>query len=185
MLQTSIDERCNVIARIIDEVPKLIHIQFSLYEHEAELLATKNCDADSEIYETVYNNTLNSFRHEDELWMIEETYRSMVLLIASFAETTIKGLLKNPNIKFKRSTEKYIYQVYDQVRKESLFNLEDIEYYWKDCSGFFDLRNAIAHDHELVQVERSYLFDALFGAHSLLRAIADELDSKVRLTNKM
>ena len=182
MLQASIDERSEVIARIIEEVPRLIHKQFGEYEQEAKTLASDGSDGDKDIYLNIYNSTLGAHNPDDEYWMIEEINRSLVLLIVSFAETTVKHLLKDPNQKFKGGN--YLCKAYNQVNKELSLNLKKIGQYWKGRQGFIKVRNDIAHGRSEVPVDKNFLITGLSGVHKLLRTIADAIDMKEQQKRK-
>ncbi len=182
MLQASIDERRDVIERLIDEIPRLIQNQFRDYEKDAKNTASDSCDGDKDIYLTIYHSTLAVHNPEDEEWMIEEIYRSLVLLIVSFAETTIQQLLNNPKQKFKGN---YLESAYNQVNKEQFLNLESIDYYWKGRSSFINIRRNIAHQQGDVHINKQLLLDGLSGAHYLLRTVADAIDKRINKTKLM
>ena len=182
MLQASIDERSEVIARVIEEVPHLIHKQFREYEQEAETVASDGCDGDKDVYLSIFNSILNAYNPDDEQWMIEEIYRSLVLLIVSFAETTVKHLLKDPNQKFKGGN--YLCKAYNQVNEDLSLNLKKIGQYWKGRQDFIKVRNDIAHGRSEDPVDKNFLLTGLSGVHKLLRAIADAIDMKEQQKRK-
>ena len=181
MLQATIDERRDVIERLIEEVPRLIHNQFKDYEQEAKITAADSCDGDNDIYLTIYHNTLAVHNPDDEEWMIGEIYRSLVLLIVSFAETTIQKLLNNPKQKFKGN---YLESAYNQVNKEKCLNLKSIDCYWKSRNTFINIRRNIAHQQGDVPINKQLLLDGLSGAHHLLRTVADAIDTRIN-NNKL
>ena len=173
MLQTSIDERAEVIERIITSVPELIHIRFLEYEKQAQVIARDNSDGDQDVYSTILSNVYGAYRPEDEEWMVLEFYRAMVMLICSFAETTIKRLLKNPGQSFGSN---YLCNAYNQVNRESGLGLETIGNYWPEHQDFTQKRNDITHNRKDVIVSQGELLKALSGVHTLLRAVADAFD---------
>ena len=175
MLQAKVDDNCEVIARIIDTVPQLIHEQFSVYEKEAEIVAKEASGDDKEMYLSIYNSICNQNRPGDEDLMISEFYRSMVLLISGFAETTIKGLLKDPSMKLKGN---YLCTSFNLVNKEHSLGLKSIGKYWKDYNDFINKRSDIAHNNREVEVSKDELFEDLKGVHIILRAIADAFEKK-------
>ena len=48
LLQARIDERAEVIARLIQSVPEMIHAKFSEYEEYARTIARDSSDGDDE-----------------------------------------------------------------------------------------------------------------------------------------
>jgi len=177
LLQASIDERAEVIARLIQSVPELIHAQFTEYEEYARTVARDSSDGDEDVFQTIYSNEYNGFRPDDEEWMIVELYRSMVLLICSFAEGTIKDILPEPKPNF---SSNFLCCAYNYLNDSFSLGLKTIGKYWKGHQDFTQKRNDIAHNRRDVEVTKEDLLDAIKGSHDLLRAIADAIDKKER-----
>ena len=53
----------------------------------SKTIAIETSDSDREMYCSIYKSICNQYRIDDEEWMISELYRSIVMLIVSFAET--------------------------------------------------------------------------------------------------
>ena len=175
MLQAEIDNNHEVIGRLISSVPDFIRSYFEKAEKDAKEIALHSCDFDRAIYETIFNNIYNQAHPDDEGWMVYEFYRSMVLLVCSFAETTIKGLLNDPDEHFRGN---YLCCAFNKINEEKKLNLKRIGNYWKGHQKFTKKRNDIAHRRSDVGVTKEELFEALDGVHKLLIAIADSLDEK-------
>lgn len=173
MLQASIDERTDVIARLIISAPDLIRSSFINHEKNAKAFAKDNSDGDADVYSSLFLSYNNEFRPEEEEWMLFEFYRAMVMLICSFAETKLKGLLKNPAHSF---SSNYLCNAYNQINNESNLGLRSIGHYWKGHQDFTKKRNDITHNRRDVDVTQDELLTALSGVHSLLRAVADAFD---------
>ena len=177
LLQASIDDRAEVIARLIQSVPEMIHAKFSEYEKYAWTVARDSSDGEEEVFRTIYSNEYDGFRPDDEAWMVIELYRSMVMLICSFAETTIKDLLPEPKPSFGSN---YLCCAYNHLNESLSLGLKSIGKYWKGHQDFTQKRNDITHNRRDVVVTEEELIEAVKGAHSLLRAIADAIDKKDR-----
>ena len=177
LLQASIDERAEVITRLIQSVPEMIHAKFSEYEEYARTVARDSSDGDDEVYRTIYWNEYNGFRTDDEEWMVLELYRSMVLLICSFAEGTIKDILPEPKPSF---SSNYLCCAYKYLNINLSLGLKSIGKYWSGHQDFTKKRNDIAHNRKEVDVTVEELMDGVEGAHCLLRAIADAIDKRDR-----
>lgn len=175
MLQASVDDRREVIERLIATVPNQIKNHFNGLEDSARRLAEENSAGDNEEYSSILSGEYESYHPEDEERMIMDFYRSMVLLICSYAETTIKSLLAKPDQTFKSN---YLCCAFKQIKYESDLDLKGIGYYWQGHQQFVRKRNDIAHRHQDVCVNENELMVALSGAHSLLRAIADAIEVK-------
>ena len=175
MLQANVDETTEVIKRLISTVPMLIHNRFAEVEKLAYSVAIGESEGDDDVYLTVFNSINGQNKPEQEEWMIQEFYRSSVLLICSFAETTLKGLLKNPEECFKSN---YLCCAYKKIREENGFKLKPIGKYWKRRQIFTKTRNDVAHNRREVIVSKEELFEAIDGVHALLRAIADAFEEK-------
>ena len=175
ILQASVDERAEVISRLISATPVLIHAKFEEYDQNARKVAVKNCDGDDEVYSTIYANKLSASHPDDEEWMILEFYGSMVMLICSFAESTIRDLLPDPKPSF---SSNFLCNAYNYLNKVLSLNLKSIGNYWKGHQDFTQKRNDIAHNRRVVDVSEKELYDAIDGVHTLLRVIADALDTK-------
>ena len=175
MLQAKINERSDVLSRLVDNVPRLIREQFNQYNKEAEDEARANCDGDMEVYWSMYRSFLDAYCPEDESWMVEEFYRSMVMSICSFAEGMVKGELKNPNQVFRGN---YLCCSFNQVNREKNLGLKRIGVYWPGHKAFIKMRNDIAHSRRNVIVTPTELYDAIRGVHNLLRAMADAIAAK-------
>ena len=72
----------------------------------------------------------------------------------------------------------YLCCAYKQVREENSFDLKRIGYYWKKHQDFTKTRNDIAHNRREVVITEEFLFQAIDGVHTLLRAIADAFENK-------
>ncbi len=177
LLQASIDERTEVIVRLIQSVPELIHTKFSEYEEYARNVARDSSDGDDDVYRTIYWNEYTAFRPDDEEWMVLELYRSMVMLICSFAEATIKDLLSEPKPK---NGSNFLCCAYNSLNDSLSLGLKSIGKYWKGHQDFTQKRNDIAHNRRDVSVTEEELLDAVKGAHCLLRSVADAIDKKER-----
>lgn len=177
LLQASIDERTEVIVRLIQSVPELIHTKFSEYEEYARNVARDSSDGDDDVFRTICWNEYTAFRPDDEEWMVVELYRSMVMLICSFAEATIKDLLSEPKPK---NGSNFLCCAYNSLNDSLSLGLKSIGKYWKGHQDFTQKRNDIAHNRRDVSVTEEELLDAVKGAHCLLRAVADAIDKKER-----
>ena len=175
MLQASVDDRKEVIERLISTVPDSIKNHFKDLEYKARLQTEVDSDGDYEVYSSFLRSAYEAYHPEDEEWMIMDFYRSIVLLICSYAETTVKSLLAKPDQTFKSN---YLCCAFNQIKSESNLDLKGIGYYWPGHQQFVKKRNDIAHRHQDVYVNENELMVALSGAHSLLRAIADALEVK-------
>ncbi len=175
MLQVKVDENCVVLRRLIETIPDLIHSHFKEVEKMAANIATNSCDGDVDVYLSEYNSILELYRSNDEDWMILEFYRSMCLLVYSFAETTIRGLLKDPDEKFKNH---FLCNAYNKLREENELKIKKIGQYWKGHQEFTQKRDYISHNRRDVIVTDKELLDAVDGVHLLLRTIADAFENK-------
>lgn len=189
MIQASIDEKAEVIQRLISRTPDLIQNEFDAIEIEAKKIAEEKCNEDPEVCRTIYNRYISQ-RAEDEVWMIMEFYQSMVLLICSFAETTLKSMMKKTQSR-RMNGVRYLDDRFAKIRDQyELTSFPEIEFFWPHYSSFLDKRNDIAHGHKddadqndcekFVVVEKEELVNALEGAHRLLRSIADAIDIKTK-----
>ena len=182
MLQAKVDENCEVIRRLVSSVPTFIRSFFEKAENEAKEIALHSCDFDREVNATIFNSIYGQVHPDDEECMVNEFYRSMVLLVCSYAETTIKGLLSDPNERFKGN---YLCCAFNKINKEKDLKLKKIGKYWKGRQDFIKKRNDIAHRRRDVDITKEELFEALEGAHKLLRTIADALEEKRRITSEL
>lgn len=105
--------------------------------------------------------------------MIIELYRSMVMLIYSFAETTIRDFLPDPKPSF---SSNYLCKAYKYLNKQFSLGLKSIGKYWKSHQSFTKKRNDIAHNRKEVDITEVELLEALRGVRILLRAIADAIN---------
>ena len=181
LLQARIDDRAEVITRLIQSVPEMIHAKFSEYEEYAQTVAIDNSDGDEDVFRTIFSNEFNGYRPDDEEWMVIELYRSMVLLICSFAEGTIKDLLRDPKPSF---SSNYLCCAYNYLNNSLSLGLKSIGEYWSGHQDFTTKRNDIAHNRKEVDVTVEELLNAIKGAHNLLRAIADAIDMRDRAQRK-
>ena len=154
--------------------PSVTLLHFSDLHGDAENLARDISEGDWDIYSSVFNSINAQQQPEDEHWMIEEFYRSMVMLICSVAETTIKSLLKNPDERFGSN---FLCKAYKKLNEENSLGLKTIGKYWKGRQGFTKKRNDIAHRRRDVDVTKEELYEAINGVHKLLRAIADAFEN--------
>lgn len=189
ILQARIDENYEVIKRLISSVPDMIRASFAKAEDDAKEIALHSCDFDRVVYFDIYKSLHDQVRPEEEEWMILETYRSYVLLICSYAETTMKSMMKRPFEK-RKSGLRFIEDSFNQIKgKYQLVEVPEIVELWPNFGVFFDKRNDIAHgykdekDYENLKeviVEKKELAEALEGAYKLLRSCADAIDIKER-----
>ena len=187
MMQARIDEKAEVLRRLIGRTPALIKEEFKSLDAEAKSISENESNGDPDIRDSLYGSIYASQRLEDEEWMLLEFYRSMALLIYSYLETTMKSIMKRPSIKRKWSIG-FLQYSYTQIKDQyELSGFPEIEFFWPNYSSFLEKRKQITHgnkdyddlyDYEETFVEEDELIKALEGVHRLLRSIADAIDIK-------
>ena len=185
MLQTSIDDKTNVLRRLISSTPILIRNEFEAIKTEAQSTAEENGDGDSEVYRTILTSIYYSSRLEEEEWMVAEFYRSMALIICSFAESTLKSMIDSP-LRKRNWGQRALDDYFEQIKsKYNLTEFPDVQELWPGYDYFLDKRNDITHgykddkgyhDYQIVMIDQGDLLIALDGIHRLLRSIADAID---------
>lgn len=125
----------------------------------------------------MYHSFLEMYRPDDESWMIDEFYRSMVMSICSFAEGTVRSVLSKPDKTFKRN---YLCSAIKELNTRQNLGLKEIDKYWGEWRSFIKKRNEIAHSKCEVSATPQELYEAIDGVHYLLRSIADAIDIKQR-----
>ena len=185
-MQARIDEKAEVLRRLISSAPALIKEEFKSLDAEAKSISENESNGDPDVFDSIYRSIYASQRLEDEEWMLMEFYRSMALLIYSYLETTMKSMMKMPSKR--RWDIGFLQYSFTQIKDQyELSGFPEIDFFWPNYSSFLEKRKQITHgykdsdnlnDYEETLVEEDELIKALEGVHRLLRSIADAIDIK-------
>ncbi len=185
-MQARIDEKAEVLRRLISSTPALIKEEFKSLDAEAKSISENASNGAPNACDSIYRSIYASQRLEDEEWMLMEFYQSMALLIYSYLETTMKSMMKRPS-KRKWSIG-FLQYSYTQIKDQyELSGFPEIGFFWPNYSSFLEKRKRITHgykdsddrnDYEETLLEEDELIKTLEGVHRLLRSIADAIDIK-------
>lgn len=170
--QASIDGNRDIILKLIHLMPILLEEEYTRIDKLDEEISHNVAEGDIDIYASVRGSCFSII--EDEIEMKEHFYRAMVLLISSYVETSLKGMLKKQDMVFHSN---YICCAYKQIKKDWNIHLPRITKLWPKHQDFTQIRNDVAHNRRVVMINEAILFEATYGAHRLLRTIADALES--------
>lgn len=175
-LQMHIDEYAIVLERLLFEVPKQINSSFSELKKEIEGTAV---GLPLEEAYTIKSSLTEAYRMDNEAEMIESFYKSMVIMICSYCETTLLSMLPidiQEDYKYKSKKIDIYYkviQVHYDLKPRAICKL------WKEKTVFVNLRNNIVHGKKYNSslLTHEYLNTNLQLVKNMLRTIADTISN--------
>lgn len=159
-----IDEKADLLERMIHEVPTIIHQEFENGEEYYRTIAHQNSSEDFEIYSSIYNSFSECLEGESE--MIEDFYLSMAVMISRYCETTLKKIAVCDKIKKSNTSKIDLY--YEMIATKYGIELLDIDSIWTNKKVFMTKRNEITHDGD-IQVTKEELLINLEQVRHLLQ----------------
>ena len=171
-LQAHIDEYAIVLERLLFEVPE--QIKSSFCELEQEIDKTTGGLPDEETC-TIKDALAMAYRMDDKTEMLESFYRSMVIMVCSYCETTLLSMLPTDIQEQYKNKGRKIDIYYKAIQRYYSVKLHPIGKVWKGKCDFVKFRNDITHgkeyDNTLLTFE--YINSNLKMAKHLLRTTAD------------
>ncbi len=179
MVQAHIDETDQVLKRLLTEVPLMIKEEFHKMDNENKEIAKDSADGDVEVEQSIYNSLSKDYRMDNEDAMIQNFYKSMVLMVCSYCETSMKFMLSTRKLpRYGKKKTSYIDRLLKGINRVYGLNVK-IDLFWSGKSEFCTLRNDIAHNFvEIPFISKEYIAVNLDGVKRLLRHLADEVDKK-------
>lgn len=171
-LQAYIDEYAIVLERLLVEVPEQIKSSFRELEQEIDKTAA---DLPREEACTIKDSLIMAYRIGDETIMLESFYKSMVIMICSYCETTLLSMLPIDIQKQYKYKGKKIESYYKAIQEHYGVKLQPIGKVWKGNYDFVKFRNGITHgkEYDNTLLTSEYLYTNLKMAKHLLRSTAD------------
>lgn len=181
-LQAHIDEYAIVLERLLFEVPKQIKSSFS--ELKKEIEGTAVSLPPEEAY-TIKSSLTEAYRMDDEAEMIESFYKSMVIMVCSYCETTLLSILPTDIQEQYRNKGRKIDIYYKAIQKYYGVKLQPIRKVWKDKCDFVKLRNDITHgkEYDNTLLTSEYINSNLKMVKHLLRTTADIIGRHLNFIN--
>lgn len=173
-LQVYIDETAMVLERILTEVPLQIKSSFRELER---IIEKETAGLPYEEAWSLKSSMENGCRIDDESEMLEAIYKSVVVIICSYFERTLKLILPD-DVNYKRENgESNIDALFRAVT--SAFGLHDlgtIDSLWTSKKQFTRLRNDIIHNkkYDTSLLNEDYIKSNLEMVKNTLRTIADK-----------
>ena len=181
-LQAHIDEYAIVLERLLVEVPEQIKSSFCELEQEIDKTAA---DLPSEEACTIKDSLEMAYRMDDKTEMLESFYKSMVIMVCSYCETTLLSMLPTDIQEQYKNKGRKIDIYYKAIQKYYGVKLQPIGKVWKGKCDFVKFRNDITHgkeyDNTLLAYE--YLNSNLKMAKHLLRTTADIISRHTNFIN--
>ena len=173
-LQVYIDETAMVLERILTEVP--LQIKSSFRELET-IIEEETAELPYEEAWSLKSSMENGCRADDEVAMLETIYKSVVVIICSYCERTLKLILPD-NVSYKREDgESNIDALFGAVTNAlGLHDLGTIDSLWPSKKQFTRLRNDIIHNkkYDTSLLNEDYIKSNLKMVKDTLRTIADK-----------
>ncbi|MCM1223154.1 MAG: hypothetical protein NC548_52755 [Lachnospiraceae bacterium] len=171
-LQMHIDEYAIVLERLLFEVPKQIKSSFS--ELKKEIEGTAVSLPPEEAY-TIKSSLTEAYRMDDEAEMIESFYKSMVIMICSYCETTLLSMLPTDIQEQYKNKGRKIDIYYKTIQRYYGVKLQPIKKVWRDKCDFVKFRNDITHgkEYDNTPLTSEYINSNLKMAKHLLKTTAD------------
>lgn len=167
LFEAYIDEKAEMLERLIQEVPTLIHQEYEKRDEFARNIAKQNSDDDLEVESSIYNSYSGLIDGASE--MINDFYSSIVLMISRYCEITLKIIADCEQIKGKRSK---IDMYYNIISRKYDIKLLPIKKIWKGKTNFCKKRNSITHEKD-IKIDKNYLLDNLNAVNQLLHNTID------------
>lgn len=173
-LQSYIEEYAIVLERLLQEVPRQIKLSFCELEKEIE---ENVIDLSDEEADTMKDGLIQAYRLNDEDEMLESFYKSMVIMINCYCETTLLSMLPTDIQGRYRYKDKKIDRYYKEIQKNYDIKLKPISEVWKNMRGFVEFRNDIIHSkkYDTTLLTIDYLDLNLKEVKRLLRTTADAI----------
>ena len=171
-LQVHIDEYAIVLERLLSEVPE--QIKSSFCELEQEIDKTADDLPVEEVY-AIKDALAMAYRMDDKIEMLESFYKSMVIMVCSYCETTLLSMLSTDIQEQCRNKGRKIDIYYKAIQRYYGVKLQPIGKVWKDKCGFVKFRNDITHgkEYDNTLLTSEYLNANLKMVTHLLRTTAD------------
>lgn len=171
-LQAHIDEYAIVLERLLFEVPE--QIKSSFYELEQEIDKTTDGLPNEEAC-TIKDSLEMAYRMDDKIEMLESFYKSMVIMVCSYCETTLLSMLPTDIQEQCRNKGRKIDIYYKAIQRYYGVRLQPIRKVWKDKCDFVKFRNDITHgkEYDNTLLTSEYLNANLKMVTHLLRTTAD------------
>lgn len=181
-LQAHIDEYAIVLERLLSEVPKQIKSSFRELEQEIDKAAD---DLPCKEACTIKDSLTMAYRISDETIMLESFYKSMVIMICSYCETTLLSMLPIEIQKKYKYKGKKIDSYYKGIQECYDIKLISIDKLWKSKEDFVKFRNGIVHgkEYDTKLLTSEYLNSNLGMAKHLLRTTADIISRRLNFIN--
>lgn len=175
-LQAHIDEYAIVLERLLSEVPKQITASFKELEQEID---KTSADLPCEEASAIKDSLTMAYRIGDETIMLESFYKSMVIMICSYCETTLLSMLPIDIQKQYKNKGKKIDSYYKAIQEHYDIKLKPIGKLWRGKRSFIKFRNDITHgkEYDTTFLTSEYLNSNLKMVKHLLRTTADIISS--------
>ena len=163
-IEVYIDEKADLLERMILEVPTIIHQEFENKEKYFRNIVQQNPGEDLDNYSSIFSSFSSCLDGEPE--MIEDFYLSMVVMISRYCETTLKKIAVCDKIKKSNTSKIDLY--YEMIASKYGIELLDIDSIWTNKKVFMTKRNEITHDGD-IQVTKEELLINLKQVRHLLQ----------------
>lgn len=182
ILQAQIDDTAIVLDRLLSEVSRQIKASFKELE---KVIDEEVVDMPYEEAWSVKSSMETACRMEDETEMLESFYKSMVIMICSYCETTLLSMLPIDIQKQYKYKGKKIDSYYKAIQENYDIKLKPIGKLWRGKRGFIKFRNDITHgkEYDTTLLNSEYINSNLKMVKHLLRTTADIISRQLKFIN--
>lgn len=181
-MQVRIDTTAIVLERLLAEVPRQIKDSFKELE---KMIDEDVVDMPYEEAWPVKSSMEEACRMEDETEMLESFYKSMVIMICSYCETTLLSMLPIDIQKQYKYKGNKIDSYYKAIQEHYNIKLKSIGQLWRGKKGFIKFRNDITHgkEYDITLLTPEYLNYNLKMVKDLLRTNANIISKHAEFIN--
>ena len=184
-LQAKIDLQNDIFEVMLSKLPELIQEEIRQTSAQKQKEAEEAADGDPEKSE-LKNSHLN-YLEDIEYMMTEYFYYAMVIMLYSYAESSLLELNKKAEeVKKTKKKDSKLQKYYNSLcsKYPSLPHLDET---WKEYSNFNKLRNSLAHEMKTVinskhktgyKLTNDYLQSNLSQIYNMLKLVSDKIENR-------